>query len=149
PPPGNYSGVPASILSEQPVVNVVRDGLQTRVADRLAVDAGHMGYLMTHNVVGGGLVLRLVGHRAEGMPERVEAESLAAVGAELVEQLRELVCDRTVSNRAFVRVPRRAVLRDEDQPSVDRVFWFGSPGDGRSQGGHRFSPERTAARNAS
>src|SRR5262249_52317954 len=55
---------------EQPRVNVVGDGLQARVANRLAVHRGHVGYFMTHNVVDGGLVLGLVGHRAEGVAER-------------------------------------------------------------------------------
>src|SRR5262249_36057239 len=46
---------------EQPAANVVGDGPEPRVADPLAVHRGHMVYLMPHDEVGSGLVLRLVG----------------------------------------------------------------------------------------
>ena len=60
-------------LPEQPIMDMARDGPQPLVADRLAVDAGHVRALMPHDVVGGGLVLRLVGHGAEGVSQGVES----------------------------------------------------------------------------
>src|SRR5262249_28527124 len=59
-----HGGCRALRPAEQPGSDVVGDGPQPRVADRLAVDGGHMRHFMAHDEVGGGLVLRLVGHGA-------------------------------------------------------------------------------------
>ena len=54
--------------AEEPLPDVLRHGPEPLVADRLAVDGGHVRYFMAHNEVSGGLVLRLVGHGPEGVP---------------------------------------------------------------------------------
>src|SRR5688500_11315941 len=91
--------------AEQPGVNVVRHGPEAFVADALAVDGGHARDLMPHDVVGRGLVLRLVGYSAEGMAEGVE--TAMAVDAERVEQLPHFLGN---GGGVLVLRPRLAVL---------------------------------------
>src|SRR4051794_16110544 len=67
---------------EQPGVDVVRDGLQPRIVDTLAVVGGHVGGLMPHDKIARGLVLGAVGHGAENVAKGVEPQPLSARDAE-------------------------------------------------------------------
>src|SRR5438874_1366070 len=86
PSPGCKAGVPVAdiLFVEQPGVNVIGDGPQPRITDRLAVDAGHVRGFVPHDRIAGNLVAGFVRHSPERMPQGVEAKPMAAVDAQLL-----------------------------------------------------------------
>src|SRR4051794_9200132 len=81
---------------EQPPPDVVRDGLQPLVGDRLAVDARHVVAGVAHDVIDRRLILALVRNGPERVPQRVEVpppsdaeriEYLAQFGTERVRRV--------------------------------------------------------------
>src|SRR4051794_28494259 len=99
----------------EPGPDVIRDGPEPGISDPLAVEAGHRRRLVSHDVIDGRLVFHLVGHGAEGVPERVEPEPLPPVDVQPPQELGGFLADR--ARRGVLR-PALAVLGDEHQRGV-------------------------------
>ena len=71
---------------------------QAFIADGFPVNSTHVRDFMPHDEIDGGLILGFVGHGAEGMSQRVEAESFPAFDVELLQELCNFLCQGAVGN---------------------------------------------------
>src|SRR5262249_33678130 len=81
---------------EEPRANVVSDGLQSLVGNRLPIGTAHARDFMSHREITGRLVLRLVSHGSENVAQAVEPQALPPVDTQLLEQLTELPAEWSV-----------------------------------------------------
>src|SRR5262245_2719858 len=121
---------------------MLNDGLQPRVADTLAVVRADVPVAVAHDGVRRRLVARLVGNGPERVPQRVDPQPLAAVDAQLAEQLAGLLAHRA-GRRA--PVPRLAALGEEDQPGMFGALRLRAAGEGFFDGCRGLRPQRAAA----
>ena len=131
-------------LLEQPLPHVVRHRLQPLIADLLPVDAGHVRAFVAHDVVDGRLVLRLVGHGAEDVAQRVEAQPFATVDVELRSSLAISLVTGLSRGRPSHQLPPYLVTKTSSASAPAPSASAAWPGP-RVSAFDRFRPQRTAA----
>src|SRR5262249_34324796 len=105
----------APLRREEPLANMLGDGHETSIVDRLAISAAHRVIAVAHDPIDCREVSRSVGDRSERVPERVEPQA-RALEFQLYQELVEFFADAI--DRAAVLPGSReatAILRDEHE----------------------------------
>src|SRR5262249_4390889 len=131
--------------SKEPAPDVVGHRPEPFVADALAVDAGHVGRLVPHDVVDGRLILHLVAHRPEGVAEGVKPPPPSAAPAHNTAQPAHFLRDGIV---AGILGPWLTVLRHKDEAGAFFLPYRVTVAEGLSDGIDCLRPQVTAAGDA-